>query len=102
MLYQVYQRLKDKGLQVVAVSMLGGVEGKVKWVDFVNSNELYGWINAWNPYDYSYRDAFDVNSSNIIYLLDENKKIIAKRIGPEQAEKIIEEKLRKKSEVGSR
>ena len=93
-LYQVYDKLKDKGLQVIAVNMLGGVEGKVKWVDFVNSNGLYGWINAWNPYDYSYRDAFDVNSSNIIYLLDKDKKIIAKRIGPEQAEKIIEEKLK--------
>ena len=92
-LYQVYNKLKDKGLQVVAISMLGGVEGKVKWVDFVNANHLYGWINAWNPYDYSYRDAFDVNSSNIIYLLDKDLNIIAKRIGPEQAEKIIEEKL---------
>ena len=93
-LYQVYQKLKDQGLQVVAVHMLGGVEGKEKWVDFVTSNGLYGWINAWNPYDFSYRDAFDVNSSNIIYLLDQDKKIIAKRIGPEQAETIIEEKIK--------
>ena len=96
-LYQIFEKLKDKGLQVVAVSMLGGVEGKVKWVDFVNANGLYGWINAWNPYDYSYRDAFDVNSSNIIYLLDKDKNIIAKRIGPEQAEKIIEEKIKEEN-----
>ncbi len=93
-LHQVYDRLKDQGLEVVAVSMLGGVEGKEKWINFVNENGLYGWINAWNPYDYSYRDAFDVNSSNIIYLLDRDKKIIAKRIDPEQAEKIIENELK--------
>ncbi len=97
-LYQVYDRLKDQGLQVIAVNMLGGVEGKEKWINFVNTNGLLGWINAWNPYDYSYRDEFDVNSSNIIYLLDRDKKIIAKRIGPEQAEKIIEEKIREEKE----
>jgi hypothetical protein len=34
------QPLKDKGVQVVAVHMLGGVEGKKKWVKWVNEHEL--------------------------------------------------------------
>lgn len=88
-LFKMYQRLKPDGVRVVAVHMLSGIPGKEKWVDFVHSHELYGWINAWNPYDFSYREKYDVNSSNILYLLDKDKKIMAKHITPEQAEKMI-------------
>ena len=95
-LYKVYEKLNDNGLQVVAVHMLGGIEGKIKWVDFVTKEKLYGWINAWNPYEFSYKDTYDITSSNIIYLFDENRTILAKRISPEVAEKIILEELKKK------
>lgn len=88
-LHQVFNRLKDKGVQVVAVHMLGGVEGKKKWIKWVNDHELYGWINAWNPYDYKYKELYDIKSTPILYLLDENKKIVAKLISPEAAEEII-------------
>ena len=77
--------------------MLGGVEGKIKWVDFVNDYELYGWKNVWNPYDFSYKEKFNIVSSNVLYLLDKDKKILAKQISPEQAEKIIESFEKKKS-----
>jgi thiol-disulfide isomerase/thioredoxin len=96
-LHQVYDKLKDQGVQVVAVHMLSGIPGKEKWVDFVSANNLYGWINAWNPYDFSYRDIYDVNSSNILYLFDSNKIIMAKHISPEQAEQIILEDIKKKN-----
>lgn len=95
-LHKLFERMKDKGLEVIAVNMLSGIEGKVKWINFVNSEKLYGWINAWNPYDFSYREIYDITSSNILYLIDENKKIIAKRISPEQAEQIMMDILRKK------
>jgi thiol-disulfide isomerase/thioredoxin len=94
-LHAIYERLKSKGVQIIAVHMLSGIPGKEKWVDFISSNNLYGWINAWNPYDFSYRDIYDINSSNILYLFDKDKKILAKRISPEQAEQIILEELRK-------
>jgi len=91
-LYDFWERMRKEDIyvEVIAVSMLGGIEGKEKWTDFINEHQLYGWINAWNPYDFSYKDAFDVASSNILYLLDKDKKIIAKRISPTQAEKLIE------------
>ena len=95
-LYKVCEKLKPLGVQVVALHMLSGIPGKEKWVDFVTSHNLYGWINAWNPYDFTYRDVYDINSSNILYLLDKNKKIIAKHITPDQAEKIIMDEIRKK------
>lgn len=93
-LYELWQKMKKEDIyvEVVAVSMLGGIEGKEQWVDFVNEHKLYGWVNAWNPYDFSYKDAYDVSSSNILFLLDKDDKIIAKRISPEQAENLIERK----------
>jgi len=90
-LYEVFERNKDKGLQVVAVNILGYPK-KAIWVDFVNQHHLYGWINAWNPYNIepSYREVYNVESSNILYMLDENKKILTKFVGPEQVEEIIQ------------
>ena len=94
-LHAIYERLKSKGLSVIAVHMLSGIPGKEKWVDFIAANNLYGWINAWNPYDFSYREIYDVNSSNILYLFDRDKNILAKHISPEQAEQIINEEIKK-------
>lgn len=94
-LYEVYKRLKDKGVEVVAVSTLGGEEGKVKWVNFVNEKGLYGWVNAWNPYDFSYKQIYDIPSTPQLFIMDKDMRIIAKRIAPDQAEKIIESLMEK-------
>jgi thiol-disulfide isomerase/thioredoxin len=88
-LYEISQRLKPKGVEVVAVHILGGEEGKVKWIDAINEKGYYDWINAWNPYDFSFKNLYDVSATPALFVLDENKKIVAKRIAPEQAEKII-------------
>ncbi len=91
LLYDIYKtKLKDKNVAVIAISLLFGEEGKVKWVDFVNEHKLYDWINAWNPYDYKFKEIYDVSTTPFIYILDKNHKIIAKRIGPEQCEDIID------------
>jgi thiol-disulfide isomerase/thioredoxin len=97
-LHKLREKMKSEGVQVVAVSLLGGVEGKVAWTDFVNEHRLYDWINAWNPYDFSYKEAFDIKSSNVLYLLDKDKKILAKNISPEQAEQIITDELKRKKQ----
>ncbi len=96
-LYEVYERLKDKGVEVIAVSTLGGEEGKVKWINYINENGFYDWTNAWNPYDFTFKTIYDVATTPQLFLLDEEKKIIAKRIAPEQAEKIIESFLENES-----
>jgi len=97
-LHDMFNRMKTQGVQIIAVSLLGGVEGKVLWTDFINEHHLYGWINAWNPYDFSYKDSFDVKSSNVLYLLDKDKNILAKNISPEQAEQIILEEIKRKKQ----
>jgi thiol-disulfide isomerase/thioredoxin len=88
-LYKVYEKFKSKGVEVLAVHMLGGIEGKEKWIKFVNENELYDWMNVWNPYDFSYKKFFDVRTTPTIYVLDKDKKIIAKKLEPEQIEDFL-------------
>ena len=89
-LYQIYQKsLQNLDVKILAISTLFGEEGKVKWVNFVNENGLYDWINAWNPYSYDFKLKYDVMTTPQIFLLDENKKIFAKKIGPEQVEEIL-------------
>ena len=84
-LYKIYEdTLKAMGVKVIAISTLFGEDGKEKWVDFVNKHQLYDWINAWNPYDYKYKVTYDVRSTPQIYVLDKDKKIIGKKLGPEQ------------------
>jgi len=94
-LYEVYQRLKPKGIEVIAFNNLGGEEGKVKWIDYINEHGFYDWINCWNPYDFNYKNIYDILSTPQLYVLDQEKTIVAKRISPEQAEKIIESMLEK-------
>jgi thiol-disulfide isomerase/thioredoxin len=92
-LYESYKRLKSKGIEVVAVNTLSGEEGKVKWIDYINENGFYDWVNCWNPYDFTYKNIYDVLTTPQLFVLDSDKKIVAKRISPEQAEKIIESML---------
>lgn len=44
----------------------------------------------------NYHDTYDIYSTPVIYLLDENKKILAKRLDIEQLEKIIELELKRR------
>lgn len=96
-MYEIYQNdLKAKNVKVLAISTLFGEEGKIKWVDFVNKYGLYDWINAWNPYSYEYKVKYDILATPQILILDNNKIIVAKKIGPEQAGDIIDTLIKQK------
>lgn len=88
-LFEVYKRLKNKGIEVMSVNELGGVGGKKKWIDFVNKHEMYDWLNVWNPYDVTYKKIYDISVTPTIYILDKDKKIIAKKLEPKQIEEFL-------------
>ena len=88
-LYEVYNRLKDKGVEVLSVHVINTIEGKEKWVDFVNENQLLGWVNCWSPYSNEFRKLYNLQSYPQLFILDQDKTIVAKRVTPEQAEQII-------------
>jgi thiol-disulfide isomerase/thioredoxin len=92
----IYPIIKSKGVKIVAIHMLTSIEGKRKWVDFVNEHKLYDWINA-TPLNYTYKETYNVLTTPTIYILDENKHIIFKRIDIKQIPDIIDYELKKKN-----
>ncbi len=88
--YKIFQdSLKSRNIQVIAISTLFGEDGKEKWIDFVNKNKLYDWLNAWNPYDYKFKELYDIRSTPQIFVLNKNKEIIGKKLGPENILELI-------------
>jgi len=93
------KKLADLGVEVIPVYLHRNINEWDKytkhinlWFDFVLKNGMLKWLNVWEPFGYSqYRDKYDISSSPVLYLLDKDKKIIAKRIGYDQAIEIIEE-----------
>jgi len=88
-LYKVYENLKDKNVEVLSVHAINTIEGKEMWVDSVNDNGLYDWINCWSPYSNDFRRLYNLQSYPQLFIFDRDKKIVAKRVSPEQAEQII-------------
>jgi thiol-disulfide isomerase/thioredoxin len=85
----VYERLKEKDVEVISVHVINSIEGKEIWTDFVNEHKMYDWINCWSPYSNDFRKLYNLQSFPQLFILDESKKIIAKKVTPTQAEEII-------------
>jgi hypothetical protein len=84
-LYNVWEEFHGSQMQVITVQILvNDKAGKGRWVDFVNENDLFGWINAWSPYSYQYKELYHLPNVPVIYLLDENGNIVMRGIGVEQ------------------
>ncbi|TVQ87230.1 MAG: DUF5106 domain-containing protein [Bacteroidetes bacterium] len=85
-LKEFYQRLNPKGVEIFAANTEAD---RQKWLDYVNNNNLT-WIHVNDPTNQSgFRDKYDIWATPLLFLLDEDKRIIAKRITVEQAEEII-------------
>ncbi|HOU95110.1 MAG TPA: thioredoxin-like domain-containing protein [Bacteroidales bacterium] len=83
-----YEKNKDKGIEVFAVCTQPDRE---KWEKYIQENRLT-WINGWDPqritrYDYYY----NITSTPLIYILDREKKIIAKKLPVESIESFIDD-----------
>ena len=100
-LHEVYTRLKEKGVEVLSVHVINSIEGKEKWVDFVNENHLLGWINCWSPYSNEFRKLYNLQSYPQLFILDRDKTIVAKQVTPEQAEEIINNLIKTESNENS-
>lgn len=94
-LHKIYDQLKSKGVQVLSIHTMSSVEGKRKWIDFVNEHGMHDWINVWSPYSLEFKDIYDVYTTPVVLVLDANKKIIAKKISPEQVLEIIDFELKR-------
>ncbi|HOR99316.1 MAG TPA: redoxin domain-containing protein [Prolixibacteraceae bacterium] len=75
---EIYLPFREKGLEVVAGYSM---DNKDDWIEFVEKYQIYDWINVWDEHHLSrFKIIYDTRTTPSVYLLDENKKIIAKRV----------------------
>lgn len=83
------KKLKARGVQVYAVET---EDNPAEWKKFIRDYKL-DWINVQELDDYKRavtKKIYDIYSTPVIYLLDENKVIRAKRIDSDQLEGLID------------
>lgn len=90
---KLLDKFKSYGLKVFAVHTQ---PHKDKWEQFVTEHELFDFINCWDPYGQSnFRTYYNVVSTPAMYLLDKDKKIIAKSISIDQMAEILKAEYKK-------
>lgn len=92
LLYDFYNKVRDKGIQVYAIYTQ---YKKEEWQNKL-ADKGYDWINVWDAnYNSNFRALYDITSTPTIFLLDKDKKIIAKKISVETLEQIVNDLLSK-------
>jgi len=82
-----YEKNRSSGIEVFAVCTQ---QDHDKWEKYIVDHSL-GWINGWDPQRLSRFDyLYNVESTPLIYILDRDKKIIAKRLAVEDIASFIE------------
>jgi peroxiredoxin len=90
----VFLKFIDNNIDVYAVCT---ENDKTKWKEFVEKNQLVGWHHLWDPQNRSmFRVKYNLKTTPLLYLLDKDKKIIAKRIDNETLIKLLQTLLTKK------
>ncbi len=88
-LYKAYQQLKKDNIDVEVLAVYIQFE-REPWEKFIEKKEIFDWVNAYDKYNFTnFRYYYDIHSTPIIYLLDKDKKIVAKHLGVDQVAKIL-------------
>lgn len=103
MIDSIYKaKWKREGVKIYGVLTDTGV--KDKWKDFIEKHHLEEWVNVYESAQQakaieasghpSYRQLYDVIQTPTIYLLDADKRIIAKKLTIGQIDDLIDAKLK--------
>ncbi|MCB9192246.1 MAG: DUF5106 domain-containing protein [Flavobacteriales bacterium] len=93
---EFYDKFK-KELDVEIYAVCTNADEREGWVKYINEHNL-DWINVEDPEQKTaYKYLYDIYSTPVIYLLDKEKKIIAKRLGAEDLEGFIRHHRKKNS-----
>ena len=88
-LLMVYNDLIKQGKNVKVISVYTMHDGE-KFLNYTIKNGLTNWTNVYDGvYINNLINKYDVYSTPVIYVLDDKKKILAKKIGVEQVKDII-------------
>ena len=88
-LYEIYNELKSQKIDVEVFAVLESRDVE-KWRKFIEDKAIKEWLNVYDKTEKTYfHYYYDIFSTPVIYVLDKNFKIIAKRISAEQARDYI-------------
>ena len=88
---EVYQKFRDKGLEVYAIYSM---DNKKEWTEFLTKHDLYDWINVWDEHHTSrFKILYDARKTPGVYVLNENKEIVAKKMTVEQLKNFMKREL---------
>ncbi len=92
---------KQQGIAVYGVMVDGGKEA---WIKYINENNLNGWVHVYQTIEQkerenkagkaSYKQLYDVYQTPVLYLLDKDKRIIAKKLTYEQIDEVLKLKMK--------
>jgi Domain of unknown function (DUF5106)/Thioredoxin-like len=92
---------KQKGIVVYGVMVDGGKEA---WIKYIKENNLSGWVHVYQTAAQkdsenkagkaSYKQLYDVYQTPVLYLLDKEKRIIAKKLTYEQIDEVLKLKMK--------
>lgn len=87
LLLDYYKRNRDNGVEVFSICTQ---PDRAIWEKYVKENNLV-WINGWDPDRSTHYDFFyNITATPTVYILDKDKKIIAKKLPVESIEGFIE------------
>ncbi|MCF8322271.1 MAG: DUF5106 domain-containing protein [Flavobacterium sp.] len=87
-LLEEYHKLKNENKDIKVYCVYTQNDGE-KYLKYINDNKL-DWINVYDGVHYNnVIEKYDVYSTPVIYVLDRNKIIKAKKIGVEQVSEIV-------------
>ncbi len=80
-------RLKDRDVTMVAIPVEDSLDD---WKKFIREFKIQYWTNGYDPtYRTDYRHKYDVFTTPVVYVLDKDKKIIARNLPAEQVEDFL-------------
>lgn len=84
---EVYNKYKKHGVKVFSINTKRDVS---EWKKFIKEKEIEDWINVYDPTGQSrFHDFYDIYSTPVLYILDKDKKIVAKRIDSEGLDQFL-------------
>jgi thiol-disulfide isomerase/thioredoxin len=92
---EFYEKWKDKDVEIFSVCTKQNELAKC-W-EYIDDKEIGEWLHATDRYQRFFKD-YDVRSTPSIYVLDENKQIVSKRIGAQQLDDLLQQ-LEKRREM---
>ncbi|MCQ2606865.1 MAG: DUF5106 domain-containing protein [Bacteroidales bacterium] len=100
--HKLYQenKLKEKGVETFLVYTQTDME---KWKKFISDQNMFDFINVFDPYqNTNFRTTYDIYSTPVSYVLNPERKIIAKRLPPETIVEVLNHELEKKQDTASK